>query len=296
VTSAKRTVRELLALLPAQGSRHMLAIDLAKFVRPAWHGHVNEHRNEPHRVVPTVLRQIAYRLRARQPTHIILADDSNELHRKKLSDKYKANRPPKPQGLADAESTLRRVFAQAGVTPCRIRGLEADDVLHAAAGLGRRLGIPVVVVSDDKDVEQVVSDAGRVLVWDGEERVVDEQEVGRKWQVLPWQLAELFAIAGDTADGIPGVFGWGPKTAAQILTGAAPTPLAELLKDGGHWYVPKKWREKFVENRDVIKLSYELARLRGGWLSERPEFKATEIDPLNVANVLLDAAERLVRQ
>jgi 5'-3' exonuclease len=295
-TAEKRSVRELLALLPPQRSSHMLAIDLAKYIRPAWHGHVNEHRNEPHRVVPTVLRNVAYRLRARQPTHIILADDGPELHRTKLCDKYKAGRPPKPQGLTDAETTLRSVFAQAGVAPWRIRGLEADDVLHAAAILGRRLGVPVVVISDDKDAEQLVSDSGKILVWDGEERVIDERGVREKWLVSPAQLAELFALAGDSGDGIPGVFGWGPKTAAQILTNAARNDLAALLKDGGHWWVPEKWRKKFVENRDVIRLSYELARLRGQWLAGRPEFSATEIYPLDVAENLLANAERLLEQ
>jgi protein Xni len=291
----QRSQQELLALLPPQGSRHMLAIDLAKFIRPAWHGWVNETRNEPHRVTPTVLRKIASLLRGRQPTHLVLADDGAELYRAKLFIEYKAGRPPKPEGLVDVENTLRAIFAKAGVTPYRVKGLEGDDVLHAAAGLGRRHGIPVVLVTEDKDAEQLVCDAARVLVWDGDVRVVDEWEVRRKWLVEPHELAALFAMAGDSGDGIPGVHGWGPKTAAQILNAAKPRELAELLKDGGHWWVPEKWRKKFLENRDVIRLSYDLARLRGQWLSEHPRFVATEIEPLYAADLLANAAERLLR-
>jgi 5'-3' exonuclease len=272
----------------------MLAIDLAKYIRPAWHGFVNEHRNEPHRVAPTVLRQIANRLRGRQPTHLVLADDGLDLHRAKRYAGYKADRPPKPQGLLDVETTLRNVFVEAGVAPFRIRGLEGDDVLHAAAIVGQRLGIPVVVISDDKDAQQLVSDTGKVVVWDGDARVVDEWEVQRKWRVLPGRLAELFALAGDKGDGIPGVHGWGPVTAADILTAAAPRELTTLLKDGGHWWVPSKWRAKFLENRDVISMSYELARLRGQWLADRPEFEPNQIDPLLLAAKLLDAADELL--
>jgi protein Xni len=290
-----RSTQELLALLPPQGSRHLVAIDLAKYIRPAWHGHVNEKRNEPEKVVPTVLWRIAKRIRGRQPTHLVLADDGLDLHRAKLCPKYKANRPPKPQGLVDVEIAVRDILSRSGVAPYRVRGLEADDVLHAAAGLGRRLGIPVVLVTDDKDAEQLVSDAAKVLVWDGDNRVVDEWEVRRKWDVLPTQLVDLFALAGDTADGIPGVHGWGPKTAAQILQSAYPRDIPTLLRDGGHWWVPEKWRKKFVENRDVIRMSYDLARLRGQWLSERSEFRATEIEPSYVADLLSNAAERLSR-
>lgn len=295
VVTEPRSTQELLALLPPQGSRHMMAIDLPKFLRPAWHGYVNEHRNEPHRVVPTVLRQIANRLRGRQPTHIVLAEDGADLHRAKLHPGYKAGRPPKPQGLVDAENTLRSILVGLDVAPYRVRGLEADDVLHAATLLGRRCGIPVVIVSSDKDAEVLVCDAAKVVVWDGDDRVMDELEVDAKWNVLPTQLTDLFALAGDSGDGIPGVHGWGPKTAGQILQAAYPRDVPALLRDGGHWWVPEKWRKKFVENRDVIRLSYDLARLRGQWLADRPEFAATEIEPVCVADLLLNAAERLWR-
>lgn len=79
-----------------------------------------------------MLRQIANRLRGRQPTHLVLADDGLELHRAKLYAGYKADRPPKPQGLIDVETTLRNMFVEVGVAPFRVRGLEGDDVLHAA--------------------------------------------------------------------------------------------------------------------------------------------------------------------
>jgi 5'-3' exonuclease len=284
-----------LRLLPPQGSRHMMAIDLSCFTRRAWHGHVNEHRQEPERAAPTALRNLARVLRARQPHCIVVAGEGTELFRAKAFPGYKAGRPPKPPELLDMERAVKAALADAGVAPYCVRGLEADDVLHAAVLLGIMGSIPVVVVADDKDAEQLVSAQRRVIIWDGDETVKDEAYVRERWGVAPDRLSELFAIAGDPGDGFPGVDGWGPKTAAKILNYAGARTLDVLLKDGGHWWVPEKYRAKFVANRNTIRMSYTLARLHGIWLSERQEFRATTIDPLEVAQRLADEAERLSR-
>ena len=284
-----------LALLPPQGSRHMMAIDLSCFTRRAWHGHVNEHRNEPERAAPTALRNIARVLRARQPTCIVVAGEGVDLYRKKLYPEYKSKRPPKPQGLIGTELTVKNALVMAGVTPYCVRGLEADDVLHAAAILGHMGAIPVVIVADDKDAEQLVDNDVSVVVWDGDEVVKDAVAVRERWGVGPRRLPEIFAIAGDPGDGFPGVEGWGPKTAAKILRSCNKT-LLELLRDGGAYWIPEKWRAKFLANRDVIRLSYDLARLQGEWLASKPQFEATVIDSLEVAQSLADAAERQVNR
>lgn len=284
-----------LTLLPPQGSRHMLAIDLSCFTRRAWHGHVNEHRQEPERAAPTALRNLARVLRARQPTCVVVAGEGTDLFRVKAFPGYKAGRPPKPPELVQMEQTVKAALVAAGVAPYCVRGLEADDVLHAAALVGIMGSMPVVVVADDKDAEQLVDGKAGVIVWDGDETVKDEAYVRERWGVAPDRLAELFAIAGDPGDGFPGVDGWGPKTTAKILNYAGERRLETLLKDGGQWWVPEKYRTKFVANRDVIRLSYSLASLRGKWLAEKPQFEATVIDPLDVAGRLADEAERLSR-
>jgi len=286
-----RTVSAPVSILPPQGSRHLMAFDLAKFIRRSWHGHVNDRRDEPERVVPTALRRIALLLRGRQPTHVVFADDGSLLHRLKIFDGYKAGRPPKPQALLDAEHRIRNVLAIAGVVPWRVQGLEADDVLHASVIYGAAIEIPVVIVTDDKDADQLVSGSRETVVWDGDERVFDEASVRDNWGVEPAIVPDVLALAGDTTDGVPGVRGWGPKTAARILHAAAPHTLRELLRDGGHWYVPEKWRTKFIEQRATIKMSLDLVTLRGDWLIARG-FGAAEVDPLRVASALLDESER----
>lgn len=279
-----------LSLLPPQASRHLLAIDLPKFVRCAWHGHVNAKRNEPERVVPTTLKQLARVLRGRQPYHVAIAEDGPESFRKKLSDKYKANRPPKPAALVEVELAVTGALADVGIPPCSFRGIEADDVLHGAVIKAQAIELPVVVVTDDKDALQLVNDARNVTVWDGDEKVWDAAAVRKRWGVGPEQIADLLALAGDTADGIPGVHGWGPKTAAAILNAAAPSDLGALLKDGGHWYVPAKWRDEFMANRETICMGLDLAKLRGDWLLSNPHFELHKVRPLDVASWLMRIA------
>lgn len=286
--------RARLDLLPPQGSRHMMAIDLSCITRRAWHGHVNEHRQEPDRAAPTALRNMARVLRARQPHCIVVAGEGTDLFRVKTFPKYKAGRPPKPRELLFTESIVKNALAAAGIAPYCVRGLEADDVLHAAVLLGIIGSLPVVIVAEDKDAEQLVDTRRGIIVWDGDETAKDEAYVMERWGVPPERLPELFAIAGDPGDGFPGVSGWGPKTAAKILQLSRKT-LLELLRDGGHWWVPEKWRAKWLANRDVIRMSYDLARLRGEWLASQSRFEATCCDPLDVATRLADEAERLSR-
>lgn len=273
--------------LPRSGDPHVMVIDLAKFVRPAWHGWVNANRNEPGRVLPTALNRIVSLLQLRRPTHVVIADDAEDLFRKRIHPGYKGTRPPKPPELAMIEANVRNILATAGLRVARVRGLEADDILHAAAILGTRANLPVVIVADDKDAHQIVSDERGVVVWDGAANVVDDAAVVKRWGVYPWQVVDLFALAGDTSDCVPGVHGWGPKTALDILTATCPHMIPALVKPGGHWWVPEKWRAKFVENIDAIKLSYDLVRLRGEWLSRQERFSLHELDALDAADAIL---------
>ncbi|MCW8138894.1 MAG: flap endonuclease [Planctomycetota bacterium] len=95
---------------------------------------------------------------------------------------------------------------------------EADDALAAAA---RRWGDAferVLVCSVDKDLAQCVR-GDHVVLWDRRrEKVYDEAAVVAKWGVPPRAIPDLLALIGDAADGLPGVPGWGAKSAAALLS------------------------------------------------------------------------------
>ena len=83
-----------------------------------------------------------------------------------------------------------------------MRGLEADDILHAAAILGTRANLPVVIVADDKDAHQIVSDERGVVVG-RTANVVDDAAVVKRWGVWPWQVVDLLRLPGMLATACP---------------------------------------------------------------------------------------------
>jgi len=96
---------------------------------------------------------------------------------------------------------------------------EADDALATAAS--RFAADPrveqVVIASPDKDLAQSVS-GSRVVLWDRRRGIVlDEDGVRAKFGVSPESIPDYLALVGDAADGLPGAFGWGKKSAAMVL-------------------------------------------------------------------------------
>lgn len=277
--------------LPAQGSRHLLAIDVSDFIRRAWHGHVNKHREERERAAPTALRNIARVLRGRQPTHVVFAGEGQGSIRKTIDPAYKGNRPPKPDGLALCEARVEQALASAGQPIQRFAGLEADDVLHGSVIVAREVGLPVVVCTRDHDLEQLAA-GDNVVIWDGDEKVHTEASVLEKRGVHPSRLAELFALAGDDGDNIAHVKGWSHKTALKILAGTSKR-LPELLREGWHLWVPEKYRALFLANREMIARAYNLVKLRGDACANRIIIEETRVFPLLIATSLFDSAEYL---
>lgn len=290
--TATPTRRTGFDLLPPQRSRHMLAVDVSSFVRRAWHACVNANRHDPQLAAPTALGMLVRILRGRQPSHALMAGEGLGSIRTGISKLYKADRPPKPGGLELCEAQVEQALHSAGVPLMKFAGLEADDVLHGAVIGAREQRLPVVVASSDKDVQALVSDEYNVTVWRGDEDVLDEAGVLARWGVHPQQLTELLAIAGDSTDGIPGAAGIGEKGAARILV-ASNLSLRELLAGGGYYYVPSFWRKKWLKSIEAIKLSWELARLRGEGVALRVFIEDCEVDPLWVAASLAESADSL---
>jgi 5'-3' exonuclease len=96
---------------------------------------------------------------------------------------------------------------------------EADDAMAtAAARWAEHDGVEqVVIASPDKDLTQCVRE-NRVVCWDRRRHIVlDEKGVQEKFGVSPASIPDYLALVGDAADGLPGIFGWGKKSTAQVL-------------------------------------------------------------------------------
>jgi 5'-3' exonuclease len=94
---------------------------------------------------------------------------------------------------------------------------EADDALATAAARWHRDVEQVRILTPDKDLGQSVSGTRVVQVDRMRQKVIDEDEVVRRRGVKPPSIPDWLALVGDTADGIPGIPGFGEKTSAAVL-------------------------------------------------------------------------------
>lgn len=167
-----------------------------------------------------LLRGLLALLTAPGVTHVGCAfDHPIESFRNELYAGYKTGAGVDPLLLAQF-SLAEAAAAALGVVVWPMAEFEADDALGtAAARFGGEPGVEqVVVCSPDKDLAQLVS-GSRVVCWDRRrELVIDEPGVIAKYGVPPRSIPDWLALVGDSADGFPGISGWGEKSAAVVLS------------------------------------------------------------------------------
>lgn len=179
-----------------------------------------------------LLDMIAKLLTTYEPTHVVACwdDDWRPQWRVDLIPSYKAHRVAELVATApDVEEVPDPLEAQIPVIRAELDALgipivgvaqhEADDVI---ASFAAQSGMPVDVVTGDRDLFQLVDDArGIRVIYTGRGmsnlEVLDEASVTAKYRVLPSQYADYAVLRGDASDGLPGVAGIGEKTAATLL-------------------------------------------------------------------------------
>lgn len=157
--------------------------------------------------------------RAEGPVHLGVATDHViESFRNQMWPGYKTGAGVDP-ALLSQFGLLEDVLAAAGILVWPMVDLEADDALASAAAVAD--GDPqvdqVAICTPDKDLGQCVR-GGRVVQVDRRKRaVIDEDGVRAKFGVSPESIPDWLALVGDSADGFPGLPGWGAKTSAAVL-------------------------------------------------------------------------------
>ena len=152
-------------------------------------------------------------------THVGVASDHViESFRNDLWPGYKTSEGMPPELLAQIP-VMEEALVAMGVTTWAMVEWEADDALGAAAALAdadERVE-QVLIVTPDKDLGQCVK-GQRVVQYDRRKReLIDEDAVVAKFGVGPASIPDFLGLVGDTADGFPGLPGWGSKSAAAVL-------------------------------------------------------------------------------
>jgi len=199
-------------------------------------------------------------------THVAVATDQViESFRNRLWPGYKTGEGIDPNLWAQFPR-LESSLAQAGITVWPMVEFEADDALASGAVIAA--GDPrverVFICTPDKDLAQCVKD-GRVVQFDRRSRTVrDEDGVVAKFGVRPTSIPDYLALVGDSADGFPGLAGWGPKSAAAVL--AKFGHLEAIPDDYRSWSVnaanPARLANVLRAERDNALLFRALATLR----------------------------------
>ena len=152
-----------------------------------------------------------------QVTHLAVAfDNPIESFRNDLFAGYKSGEGMEPAIVAQFD-LVEEAVAALGVTVWSMDRYEADDALATAARRWRDDVAEVRILTPDKDLGQCVTGNRVVLVDRIRRRVIDEDGVRAKHGCAPASVPDWLALVGDTADGIPGVPGFGAKTAATLL-------------------------------------------------------------------------------
>ena len=170
-----------------------------------------------------------------QVTHLAVAfDNPIESFRNALFDGYKTSEGMEPAILAQFD-LVEKAVAALGVTVWSMDRYEADDALATAARRWRDQVAQVRILTPDKDLGQCVTGNRVVLVDRIRRRVIDEDGVRAKHGCSPASIPDWLALVGDTADGIPGVPGFGAKTAAALL--AVYETVEAIPARSAHWSV-----------------------------------------------------------
>ena len=157
-------------------------------------------------------------------------------------------------------------LAAMGIAVWPMVELEADDALASAAAIAQRDGNveKICIWTPDKDLAQCVT-GDRVVQIDGRRKVIrDEEGVRMKFGVSPKSIGDYLALVADTADGYPGIDGFGAKSAAAVLRRF--DHIEAIVNDHNEWRVDVRnsytLARNLSEQRDLALLFKTLATLR----------------------------------
>ncbi|MDT7541541.1 MAG: polymerase [Acidobacteriota bacterium] len=219
-----------------------------------------------------VFTSMLRKLLADENPHYIAAvfESETPTFRHEMNVGYKANRAEMPDELASQIPYIMRVCEVFNIPILNSPGFEADDVIGALAVQVAEKGLQAVIVSNDKDMTQLVSDPLVVCMRQNSQNVkrkepvppvewCDEAWVENKFGVPPRQIIDLLGLMGDAVDNIPGAPGIGAKGAVQIVKEFG--SIENALKNWEQ-VKHKTYRESLRNNADLILQSKELATIK----------------------------------
>ncbi|HWC25719.1 MAG TPA: DNA polymerase I [Solirubrobacteraceae bacterium] len=197
-----------------------------------------------------------------KPTVVVW--DAGASGRKEVYADYKAGRLTRPDLLKEQWPHFEPLVEAFGYTNTRLEGYEADDVIATLAERAREQGIPVTIVTGDRDAFQLIDDDGLVRVMATsrgitDTKLYDRPAVVERYGIAPELIPDFYGLKGDTSDNIPGVPGIGDKTASQLLQQFGDL---EGVLDSIDLISGAKRKQNLADHADDARVSKVLATMR----------------------------------
>ena len=175
---------------------------------------------------------------------------------------YKAHREPPPEDLVANIPIIKEIVRALDIPVIEREGVEADDVIGTLARQAEADGADVVIVSPDKDFQQLLSDHITIFrpAYRGETfDPITVETFREKYGVEPKQFIDILALMGDASDNVPGVPGIGEKTAMKLIQqyGSVENLLEHVDEVKG-----KRAREGLMHHADDALLSKRLVTIK----------------------------------
>ena len=194
----------------------------------------------------------------------MVAWDAGSSGRTELFAEYKEGRRARPDLLKAQWPAMEPLVEAFGYRNVKVDGYEADDVIATLADQARRAGVPVTIVTGDRDVFQLIDEQGLVQVMATargitDTKLYDRQAVIDRYGIPPELIPDFYGLKGDTSDNIPGIPGIGEKTASELIQrfGSLEGVLSHVREIGG----PKR-KQSLIDHAEDARLSKRLATVQ----------------------------------
>jgi DNA polymerase I len=196
----------------------------------------------------------------------VVAWDAGTSGRTELFAEYKAQRRSRPDLLKQQWPAMEPLVEAFGYRNVKVDGYEADDVIASLSERALRADppVPVMIVTGDRDVFQLIDPDGHVRVMATargitETKIYDRQAVIDRYGIPPELIPDFYGLKGDTSDNIPGVPGIGDKTASELIQsfGALEDVLAHIDEIKG-----AKRKQNLIEHAEDARVSKRLATVQ----------------------------------
>ncbi len=181
--------------------------------------------------------------------------------RREMDESYKANRPHAPEELKQQIPLVQEMLCVLGIPVVSVERYEADDVMGSLACRASQSGHEAVIVTNDKDLAQVLRYDGVSILRTYKQgrndaiEHIDSHNVADVYGVPAENIPQLLAIMGDSADNIVGLKGIGPKTAAKLLREHS---LEEYMREPE---LAGRFAAQFAEGKELLQHNLKLTTI-----------------------------------